>query len=214
MSHASVLPTAIDPVLIDIPVPITTPRLRLEAPTPGLGTYINEMKSETWDDLLVWMPWATAENGTRTVDSTEAVVRRAHAEFILRQDLMMIAYERSTDRPVAMTGLHRFDWAARSFEIGFWVRRSAQGLGYATEITNALTRFAFGALGARRVMISHAEGNDRSRNVIEKLGFAHEAYRRNDSVFPDGRVMSHHEYARFDTNGLPPLDVRWRRPTH
>lgn len=203
-------PTVLDPVLIDIPVPILTPRLRLEAPQPGLGTYIHEMKDETWDDLLVWMPWASLENDCRTLHLTESMIRKATASFILRTDLLMIAYERDSQRPVAMTGLHRFDWTSRTFEIGYWVRKSAQARGYATEIANALTRFAFEALNARRVTICHAEGNDRSRRVIERLGFAHEAYRLNDAVFPDGRIMSHHEYVRFNIENLPPLAVSWR----
>lgn len=201
----------IDPVLIDIPVPITTPRLRIEAVAPGHGTYIHEMKTETWDQLLVWMPWAYTERETRTVDHTEAVVRNLYADFILRRDLTMIAFENESNRPVAMTGLHRFDWTCREFHIGFWVRGSAQGQGYATEIANALTRFAFEELSARRVQISHAEGNDSSRSVIERLGFEHEAFRRDDNVFPDGRVMSSHDYVRFNTDNLPSLDVRWQR---
>lgn len=198
-----------DPILIDIPVPITTPRLRIEPVAPGHGTYIHEMKTETWDDLLVWMPWAYTERETRSVDTAETVARRAHAEFILRTDMTMIAFEVDSERPVAMTGLHRFDWNTRLFEIGYWVRRSAHGQGYATEIANALTRFAFEALHARRVNISHADGNDRSRRVIERLGYEHEAFRRNDFVMPDGRVMSHHDYVRFNTDNLPALDVRW-----
>jgi RimJ/RimL family protein N-acetyltransferase len=202
---------SIDPVLIDIPMPITTPRLRIEPVAPGHGTYIHEMKAETWDDLLVWMPWAYAERDNSTVDHTETIVRKSYAEFILRTDMTMIAFEVDSNRPVAMTGLHRFDWNTRSFEIGYWVRGSAQGRGYATEIANALTRFAFDQLQARRVGISHADGNDRSRRVIERLGYEHEAFRRNVFVMPDGRIMSYHDYVRFNTDNLPALDVRWQR---
>lgn len=198
-----------NPILIDIPVPITTPRLRIEVLAPGHGTFIHEMKAETWDDLLVWMPWAYTERETRSVESAEIVARNAYAEFILRTDMTMIVFENDSDRPVAMTGLHRFDWNARIFEIGYWVRRSAQGRGYATDIANALTRFAFEELRARRVLISHAEGNERCRRVVENLGFDHESFRRDDFVMPDGRIMSHHEYVRFNTDNLPPLDVRW-----
>lgn len=201
----------IDPVLIDIPVPITTPRLRIEAVAPGHGTYIHEMKAETWDQLLVWMPWAYTERDTRSVDQTETVARKSYAEFIMRTDMTMIAFENESNHPVAMTGLHRFDWRTRSFEIGYWVRQSAQRQGYATEIANALTRFAFEQLGARRVGITCADGNDNSRRVIEALGYSYEAFKRDDFVMPDGRVMSHHEYVRFNTDNLPSLDVRWQR---
>lgn len=203
--------SAADPILIDIPVPITTPRLILDSDRPGFGADLLAMKEETRDDLLLWMPWAHSDE--RTVEAAEINCRKAYAEFILRQDLRMVGFERRPDghrgTPVMMTGLHRFCWKIRRFEIGFWVRKSAQGQGYATEAANALTRFAFGALQARRVTVCHAGGNDRSRNVIEKLGFQLEATRLNDSLFPDGRIMDHYEYVRFNTEGLPDLDVRW-----
>lgn len=203
----------INPIMIDIPVPVMTSRLLLRPVTIGDGAAIHAMKDETWDELLPWMPWAQTEDGNRTAESCEAVVREAYADFILRKDMTMIGFERDADgtigRPVLMTGLHRFCWNLRSFEIGFWVRKSAQGLGYATETANALTRFAFGALAARRVSITHAGGNDRSRNVIEKLGFTLEATRLKDAMFPNGTIMDHYDYVRFDTNNLPDLDVRW-----
>ena len=110
---------------------------------------------------------------------------------------------------VVFTGLHRFDWATRSFEIGYWVRKDEQGKGYATENTNALTRYAFNALNANRVEIHHAEGNDASRAVIEKLGFEHEVTRKINHSLPDGSLVDDYSYVRFDTKGLPELKVEW-----
>ena len=203
----------IDPIMIDIPVPVTTPRLIIRPVTTGDGAAIHVMKDETWDALLPWMPWAHAENGNRTVEKCEANVRNAYAEFIRREDMTMMGFERNSDgsagRAVLMTGLHRFCWRTRRFEIGYWVTKSAQNKGYASEAANALTRFAFGALAARRVEITYADGNAASARVVEKLGFSREAYKKDDAVFPDGRLMSHHEHVRFDTHGLPDLDVRW-----
>ncbi len=89
------------------------------------------------------------------------------------------------------------------------MRKSAQGRGFATESTNALLRFAFGALGMRRVGLTHAEGNERSRRVAEKLGFRAEGVQRGASLLPGGRIADKRVYARFDTLGLPPLDVQW-----
>lgn len=198
----------IDPILIDLPLPIVTPRLILKIDQPGHGVHLHAMKTETWDQLVQWMPWAHGTPGS--VDDDEILCRKAYAAYILRQDLRMVGFERSSGRAVMMTGLHRFDWHSRRFEIGYWVRASAQGYGYATEGTNALIRYAFDELQARRVEISHADGNDRSRNVIEKLGFQKECFLKDDTIRPDGRIVSHHWYARINTAGLPDLDVSWR----
>ena len=199
-------PTDTDPILIDIPMPIETDRLIIRQPMPGDGVMVMEAKNETWDDLTRWMPWARTPQDEF---ETEAVMRRAHADFILRTNLMMVAFERVSGRPVVFTGMHRMDWHARIFEIGFWARKSAQGRGYVTETANALTRFAFNALSARKVIITHADGNDRSTAVIHRLGYALEATERYGTTLPDGTVVDQHRYARFDTNGLPHLNVRW-----
>jgi hypothetical protein len=52
-----------NPVLIDMPMPIMTPRLMIRPVMPGDGAPIHEAKMESWDQLRLWMPWAK-ERGT------------------------------------------------------------------------------------------------------------------------------------------------------
>ncbi len=194
-----------DPILTHIPAPIRTPRLVLRPTMPGDGPATHDAVVETYDQLKLWMPWAKT---LEAPDITEINIRKAYADFILRKDLRLIGHEIETGKAVTFCGLHRFNWEARSFEIGYWVRASAQGSGYATEVANALTRYAFNALNANRVMIVHASGNDRSRKVIEKLGYEREGIYRNDVVLND-TLKDSHVYSRLNTKDLPPLDVRW-----
>jgi len=193
-------------VLINVPMPIITPRLILRAAAPGDGAAINDAKRESFNELSKWMPWAKTPS---TVDDDEAVARENAAKFIMREDLMMLIFERDTGRLVGGTGLHRFDWDKRHFEIGYWVRTSAHGKGYATEVTNALLRFAFNELSAKRVEITHADGNDASAAVIRKLGFVKEGVMREATQLPDGRLVDSHVYSRLNLDNLPALDVRW-----
>lgn len=194
------------PVLIDIPMPIQTPRLLLRPPQPGDGMLITAAKKESWAVLTQWMIWAQGEPDPV---SDEIVAREALAKFILRTDLMMLGIEKDSGMPVVFTGLHRIDWHARIFEIGYWVRKTAQGRGIATEAAHALTRYAFQELAARKVIIAHAAGNDPSAAVIRKLGFEREAIERYGTTLPDGRVVDQYRYARFNTDELPDLDIRW-----
>lgn len=192
------------PILMDMP--IETPRLTLRPVMPGDGAVMFEAKAETFEMLHQWMPWAK-ELGS--ADDMETVVRESYAKFIRREDVMIAGFEKDTGRFVVGTGLHRFDWHIRRFEIGYWVRKSAQGHGYATEAANALTRYAFMQLAARAVSIEHADGNDRSRRVIEKLGFEKEGVIRQAIALPGGDVTDIHIYSRLDIQGLPELDVKW-----
>ncbi len=196
----------VKPVLIDVPMPILTPRLILRAPAAGDGAAINDAKAESFTDLNKWMPWAKTMS---TVDEDEAVAREKYAKFILREDLMILIFERDTGRLVGGTGLHRFDWDKRHFEIGYWIRTSAHGKGYATEVTNALLRYAFNVLSAKRVEINHADGNEASAAVIRKLGFFKEGVLREATQLPDGRRVDTHVYSRLNLDNLPALDVRW-----
>ncbi|MBP9050640.1 MAG: GNAT family N-acetyltransferase [Alphaproteobacteria bacterium] len=197
-----------DVILIDIPMPILTPRLLIRNVLPEDGKSMHEMKLESWNDLVKWMPWA--KQGIGTVEDSEKVIRSNYAKFILREDMMMTAFDRTTGQMVAMGGLHRFDWEFRRFEIGCYVRSSLHNQGIATELANGLTRFAFGALAARRVEIMAATSNAASRRVIEKLGFQLESLREADAFLPDGSITGHAEYVRYSTEGLPDLKVEWR----
>jgi RimJ/RimL family protein N-acetyltransferase len=165
------------------------------------------MKLDSWDELVKWMPWT--KQGIGTEEEAEKIVRSNYAKFILREDMMMTAFDRSTGQKVAMGGLHRFDWEFRRFEIGYYVRTSLHNQGIATELANALTRFAFGALSARRVEICAATKNAASRRVIEKLGFQLESLRELDALLPDGTPTGHAEYVRYNLEGLPDLKVEW-----
>lgn len=196
-------------ILIDLPMPIVTPRLILRPVQTGDGAALYEALEETWDALRRWMAWT--DEG-KSPEKAEIYARQKHAAFIRREDIAIVGIERDTGRPVIWTGLHRFDWKLRKFEIGYWVRQSAMGQGYATEATNALTRYAFDVLGAQRVEIDHAEGNEASRNVITKLGFAFEAARQNALLLPGGVLTDARSYVRVNKDGLPPLDVQWGPP--
>lgn len=192
----------IDPVLIDIPFPIRTPRLLIRNVMPGDGAAMQEVRVESWDDLCKWMDWTA--HGIGTVDDAEKIIRTNYAKFILREDMMCAAFTHD-GRLIAMCGLHRFDWRVRSFDIGYYVRTSEHNKGYATELANALTRFAFGALDARRVVIEAATSNAASRRVIEKLGFALESISEFDDILPDGTPTGHAAYVRYNTDGMPDL---------
>lgn len=195
-----------NPILIDIPMPIETPRLILRNISPGDGKAMFEAKSESFDELKKWMPWAK-ELGT--VEDSEIVTRENHAKFLTREDLMILGFSKETGELIVSTGLHRINWNLRIFEIGYWVRTPYAGNGYATESTNALIQYAFNELSASKVTICHAGCNDASARVIEKLGFDKEGVFKREDVLPDGSIIDKHWYARFDTNGLPKLDVRW-----
>jgi RimJ/RimL family protein N-acetyltransferase len=178
-----------DPILIEVPEALYTERLLIAAPRAGLGPSMSLAVAESFGRLSPWMPWAQQ---VPSVEDSEAVVRRQMADFILRRDLPYQFYDREPEgrRLLGGTGLHRMDWRARRFEIGYWIRSSAEGRGYVSEAVDALAAMAFENLQARRLEIRMDEDNLRSRAVAERCGFALEAVLRNDSLTPAGQPRS------------------------
>ncbi|HKF47260.1 MAG TPA: GNAT family protein [Terracidiphilus sp.] len=195
------------PILRDLPMPILTPRLLIRPKQAGDGALTAAAVHETWEALHQWMRWAE-DLGAFTPERMELRTRQMMASFLLREVFEFIGIESATQQPVIWCGFHDIDWEARQCDTGFWVRRSAQGRGIATEAANALLRYAFNVLGMRRVGITYSDGNHASRRIIEKLGFQFEGTLRGANLLPGGRFADRLCYARFDLNGLPDLDVR------
>lgn len=81
------------------------------------------------------------------------------------------AIEKATGDFVGWFGLCPTNGAAPDEpELGYRLRRSAWGNGYATEGSSALIRKAFAELGARRVVATTMTVNTDSRWVMEKAG--------------------------------------------
>lgn len=186
---------AFNPVLLDIPDHLETERLLVRAPRPGDGAILHESVIETLDDLRRYpasMAWAMEE---QTFEKTEEFCRRGAANWIIRADFPMLLFRRDNGEHAGACGLHRFNWTTRVFEIGWWGRKRHQGQGLVTEAAAALTEFAFGRLGARRVWCFTDEENERSWKVAQRLGFAHEGTLKSERCDPDGTRRTMRVYA-------------------
>jgi RimJ/RimL family protein N-acetyltransferase len=188
-----------DPILLNVPRELVGERLLLTAPQMGLGAEMAVAISQSLSHLQPWMPWA---QDAPTAESSEAVVRRMHADFVTRRDLcfhvFLLAAEGRRGRLVGGTGLHRVDWTVRRFEIGYWLRPDVQGQGLASECVRLLSRMAFDTLQARRVEIRCDTRNTRSRAVAERCGFELEGVLRRESLGVDGEPRDTAVYARIE----------------
>lgn len=143
---------------------------------PGDGAALWEATEESREHIRPWLPWG---EDTRTPADSESYARRACARWITREDLPLGIWEAETGRFLGGTGLHRIDWKTPAFEIGYWLRKSAEGYGFMTETVRILCRFVFEELGANRLEIRCDARNDRSAAVPRRLGFLQEARLRN-----------------------------------
>jgi len=146
-----------------------------------------EAIAESRDHLRPWLPFADEH---QTVDESRHWIIQLVANWILRDDLMLSIWEQATGRYLGGTGLHPHDWEIGYFEIGYWIRVSAEGHGYISESVRLLTDYAFDNLKANRLEIRCDELNVRSASIPKRLGYVLEGRSRNDVATTDGRLRT------------------------
>lgn len=72
-------------------------------------------------------------------------------------------------------------------EVGYWLAAEARGQGHATRAVRLACEWGETALGLERIVLLAATGNEPSRRVAERCGFAREALLRSYMVARDGR---------------------------
>lgn len=146
-----------------------------------------EAMIESRDHLRPWMPFADEH---QTIDESRNWIIHQMAQWLLREALNLSIWEVSSGRYLGGIGLHPHDWEIGFFEIGYWLRASAEGCGYVTEATRLLTIYALDILKANRLEIRCDELNVRSAAVPKRLGYVLEGRLRNHSATPDKRLRT------------------------
>jgi RimJ/RimL family protein N-acetyltransferase len=168
----------------DPPYRIATDRLVLRCWRPEDAALLKEAVDESLDELLPWMPWAAAE--PQPLSAKVELLRRFRGRFDLGQEFVYGIFSPDESAVVGGTGLHtrRGDDA---FEIGYWIRTSKAGIGFATEASAVLTRVAFELCDVDRVDIRVDPANAASARIPRKLGFREEATLRRRLRYPEPR---------------------------
>ena len=186
------MPDSSPPTLVDLPAELRGPRVLLRPYGVDDAEQLFAAIDESRDHLRPWMDWV---DNNRSLDDVRDYCIRTQASWLLRSDLTLGIFDAANGRYLGGTGLHDPDWKLRAFEIGYWLRVTAVGQGYATESTRLLAEFALSSLRPRRVMLRCDARNEPSRRVAERAGFALEGRLRNVCIAPDGTVADDLVYA-------------------
>lgn len=190
-------PPMVDPLRIEVPAHFETERLVVRTFALGDAHQLHEALTESLHELrrhLWFLPWVAEEP---SLESARVRCQRALANHLLRTDLAYLVFSKQSSRLVGSVGLHRTDWAVPKTEVGYWLRSSEVGKGYATESVELLTAWALGSLRAQRVELVTDESNAESRAVADRCGFKLEGVLRNTMVRPDGSLCHSCIYARL-----------------
>lgn len=139
--------------------------------------------------LSQWLPWA--DRMTTVSDTT------AFLETSVRHRDVGLAYvfliERN-DEIAGVVGLNRIDPLNRTANLGFWLTKDHQRQGIMTTACRTILSFGFSSCALNRVTARVATDNERSRHVVERLGFVHEGTFREAEWLHD-HFVDHGRYA-------------------
>jgi RimJ/RimL family protein N-acetyltransferase len=154
-----------------------------------------EALEESRPELDRWLNWPST---LTTIADVEQFCVMSRAKWDQRTELWYGIFLGTEGLMLGATGLHTINWEWRSFEVGYWLRTSEVGYGYAQEAVDALVRTAFRDLHARRVELHCDPANERSRHVAERLGFVLERRLRKATRTPAGLPRDTLVYALVD----------------
>ena len=159
------------------PRTLHTARLTLRLPNAELARVEHEMILESLDHM--W-PWFIFRAQTPTLAERVALAAQQRAEADAGTVATYVVF--AGDRAV---GKVWFDVDGSMATVGWWLRASATGHGYATEAVRALCNLAFD-VGVERLEAHTDPDNAPSRALAERVGFVLEEIQQDVRDRPDG----------------------------
>ncbi len=198
------------PILLNFPMPITTPRLLLRPPKVGDGVMLNAAILESFETLHRFMDWAKEKP---SLEESEENARQGAANWILKKSeepwFPLYIFDKNTHDLIGATGFHHTDWEVPCIETGYWINNSYSGQGLMTEAMNAVTQYAFKYLHVKRIAITCSPYNVQSQKIPQRLGYSLEATLKANRRKPvTGEITDTLVYARYDLSDLPDLNIK------
>lgn len=153
--------------------------------------------AESREHLRPWLPFADAH---QSVEESRDFIIRSNAQWLLRENFGLSIWQRETGDFLGGVGFHIRDWDIRWFEIGYWLRASAEGHGYMTEAVRLVSNYLLDHLGAQRVEIRCNALNTHSAAVALRLGFVQEGRLRNTRVAASSAPAATLIFSRIPTD--------------
>lgn len=196
----------LSPLLLQISSPIESERIILRPATIADAPDFYDAIKESQKELSINVGWCKE---LPSFEKVQENIINAESKWILREAFSFLLIEKESDKVVGDLLIHEINWKIPKFEIGYWIRTSCTGKGFATEAVNITTRFLFTHFKANRVEIQCDSDHVKSMKIPQELGYEHEATLKKSHRKNSGELIGTAIFARFDESNLPPLKVTW-----
>lgn len=173
-----------DPLSLEIPEQLQTPRLRLRRYRQGDGAEYFQTLRANHAHLLEFLPPELLS--LQNESDAEKWIRQLIEAWQMRRLLLFGIWFKETGAYIGETYLANADWRVPCIELGYFLSKESTGKGLATEAANRVIRFAFEHLRVVRIELQCAADNQASIGVAERCGFRLEGRLRQRSAKKDG----------------------------
>lgn len=171
---------------------IRTERLLLTLPPTETAPRMLVHLKENREHLSRWTPPTPA--GYYTVPYWRERFISAREEFKRGQSMRLVLFSREESEEGDVIGVCNFSniirGAFHACYLGYHLDQRAEGRGLMQEALTAAIEYAFESLRLHRIMANYLPVNERSGNLLKRLGFVVEGYAR-DYLLIGGRWQDH-----------------------
>jgi RimJ/RimL family protein N-acetyltransferase len=186
---------------------LTTPRLELRLGTREELVEVHELARQGIhppDEMPFESPWTDRSGDADFVEQCvafhESALRDWRPDRWSFNPLVFLA-----GRPIGSQGMRAEDFPTRcEVDTGSWLAQAFQGQGIGTEMRTALLELAFRMLGAEAALSGSVLGNESSKRVSEKLGYAIVG---TSTIAPRGEPVDKFDFRLEREDWCPPFPV-------
>lgn len=168
---------------------LVTERLSLRPACPEDYTQWKFVRSRNYDVLKPFEPaWPAS---CLSPDFFERRIKRLSDDWHNDRTYAFILLTRDKGELIGGLNINNVSRGAANFgSLGYWLDQSYQGQGYMTEAGSSVLDYAFSHLRLSRMNAAILPHNDKSRAMLERLGFAEEGFAKR-YIQIDGRRQDH-----------------------
>ncbi|MCW8330145.1 GNAT family N-acetyltransferase [Photobacterium sp. SDRW27] len=170
-------------------------RIKLVPPSMERAPSMLEAIIESEVELRQYLPWVDSSlTEADSISNTEKAIENFES---FTGELRYSIIRKSDDHFLGAIGLMIRDKAVPFFEIGYWIRTSETGKGYVSEAVSLIEEYAFNECKARRIEITAASTNFKSRSVAERCGYQLDTVFANAHRLPSGELSDTAVYSKI-----------------
>lgn len=118
----------------------------------------------------------------KTEEEAEIRIRQLVADWIAQKKFIMGIWNKTSGLYISQIWISPSKWEVPSFELGWFLERTHQGQGIASEAVNAALQFLFTHLQAHKIIVLTRDDNVKSYKLAERCGFVKEGHFRDHNI--------------------------------